>query len=95
MCPKEKQFLIKPIIVCQYSASLTGAPSGHTLASVKFTGSGTDTATEEGTITPFDAAIIHDGTNVTDNYAITYEQHRFEEFQKTDGFFFGRVATFR
>ena len=54
------------------NAHLSGAVSGHTLSAVTLTGSSTANATTSGTITPSEAKIFSGGTDVTDNYEITY-----------------------
>ncbi len=55
-------------------ATLTGALTGHTLVSVDLNSSDTSIITDRGTITPTNATIKDAGGNdVTQNYAITYE----------------------
>ncbi|MBQ6985387.1 MAG: hypothetical protein IJQ25_00180, partial [Oscillibacter sp.] len=53
-------------------AALSGAVSGHTLDDVTLTSTSTATPTTAGTITPGDARIVKSGTDVTENYDITY-----------------------
>ena len=54
-------------------ATLTGAVDGHALTAITLTASSTETATTTGTITPSEATIKSGETDVTANYAITYE----------------------
>ena len=53
-------------------ATLSGAVSGHALAAVTLTDSGTNNATNAGTIAPSAATVKNGETDVTANYDITY-----------------------